>query len=299
MEELIRIKDNVHNEDIIIPICNNMPSSFYGYVYLTINMINYRRYIGQSKCKKSRKGKYPITNDININETYIGSGVALGKAVKKYGKRNFIKFIIRYCKTKEELDFYEKFFISWYDAQRSFSFYNIAEGGGNYNNLEFNPRREEIISNWSKQRKGKKKSEDHKRKIGESHKGWVPTEENRINIGKATKGRPSPMKGKHHTEESRSIIKEKRKNQEPPMKGKHHSDETKKRLSEMNKGKPSPNKGKHLSDEAKQKLSEWNLTNSPVRGRKQSPEERKLHGDTIRRYWANKRKEKELAKLST
>lgn len=297
MEELIRIKDNINNEDIIIPLCNNMPTSFYGYVYLTINVVNYKRYVGQSKCRKTRKGKSPITNDIIINSEYIGSGTYFRKAVSKYGKRNFIKFILRYCKTKEELDFYEKFFISWYNAQESPLFYNVGEGGGNYNNIEFNPRREEIISNWSKQRKGKKKSEDHKRKIGESHKGWVPTEENRINIGKAAKGRPSPMKGKHHTDHAKQLLSEAAKGNQN-MKGKHHSDETKKRLSEMNKGKPSPNKGKHLSDESKQKLREWNLANSPVRGRKQSPEERKLHGDTIRRYWANKRKEKEHAKLS-
>lgn len=297
MEELIRIKDNINNEDIIIPLCNNMPTSFYGYVYLTINVVNYKRYVGQSKCIKARKGKSPITNDIIINSKYIGSGTYFRKAVSKYGKRNFIKFIIRYCKTKEELDFYEKFFISWYNAQESSLFYNVGEGGGNYNNIEFNPRREEIISNWSKQRKGKKKSEDHKRKIGESHKGWVPTKENRINIGKAAKGRPSPMKGKHHTEHAKQLLSDAAKGNQN-MKGKHHSDETKKRLSELAKGNQNM-KGKHLSDEAKQKLREWNLVNSPVRERKQSPEEKKLRGEAISRTWEKKRKEKELAKLST
>ena len=248
-----------------------MPIEFYGYIYFTINICNYKRYIGQSKCRKLRNNKCLITNDIDINSTYIGSGTYFRKAVRKYGKHNFVKFIIKYCKTKEELDFYERFYISIYEAQQSSLFYNISEGGGNYNNIEFNPRKTEIITNWSKQRKGKKKTEEHKRKIGKSHKGWIPTEENKRNIGNAAKGRTSPMKGKHLSEETKQKLREWNL-EHSPVRGmkRHHSEETRKKISESLKGKPSHMKGKHLTEETKQKLREWNLEHSPVRGMKKT-----------------------------
>lgn len=148
-KKLTIIKDKIHNDDILL-LEECMPNKFYGYIYFTINLINYKRYIGCSKCHHSLKEKFKITNNININECYIGSGTYFRKAVHKYGKENFVKFIIKYCYNEEELKFYEKFYIKLYNAQNSDLYYNISEGGTNSNNIEFNPRRNEIIENWSK-----------------------------------------------------------------------------------------------------------------------------------------------------
>ena len=96
----------------------------YGFVYITTNHINGKRYIGQRKYDKQGKWK-----------EYLGSGVVLSKAIKKYGLENFSKEIIENCKTKEELNAREKFWINYFNAVNSDNFYNIAKGGDGGNTL--------------------------------------------------------------------------------------------------------------------------------------------------------------------
>lgn len=88
----------------------------YGYIYLTENLVNHKKYIGMHKCS---------TFDTN----YIGSGVLLNLAVKKYGKENFTCTILKSCDSKDELLQNEKDFICRYNAVESNEFYNIANGG--------------------------------------------------------------------------------------------------------------------------------------------------------------------------
>ena len=96
----------------------------YGFVYITTNHINGKKYIGQKKYDKQGKWK-----------EYLGSGIILSRAIKKYGKENFSKQIIDECKTKEELNLKEKYWINYFDAVNSDNFYNIAEGGDGGNTL--------------------------------------------------------------------------------------------------------------------------------------------------------------------
>ena len=84
------------------------------FIYITTNIVNGKRYIGQHYGK--------------INDTYLGSGLDLIKAVKKYGKENFKREILEICK-KEELDEKEKYWIKKYNAYESNNFYNLTEGG--------------------------------------------------------------------------------------------------------------------------------------------------------------------------
>ena len=82
--------------------------------------------------------------------------------------------------------------------------------------------------------RGKKFSEEHKRKIGEHHKGsknW--------NYGR--KGELSPSYGRKHTDE------ENQKNRIAHL-GKHHTEESKKKLSAANSGKNNPMYGKSIFD---------------------------------------------------
>lgn len=85
------------------------------YIYMTTNNINGKQYIGQHKGKP--------------NDTYLGSGIALTKAIQKYGKENFSKEILCYCQTREEANEKEKLYISLFNAVDDDHFYNIAEGG--------------------------------------------------------------------------------------------------------------------------------------------------------------------------
>lgn len=89
---------------------------YYGFIYITTNHINNKKYIGQKKYNNNWK-------------TYLGSGVLLSRAIKKYGKENFSKEIIENCYTKEQLNEREKFWIKYYKAVTSDDFYNLASGG--------------------------------------------------------------------------------------------------------------------------------------------------------------------------
>ena len=81
-------------------------------IYKTTNLINGKFYIGQ---------------DSGNNPKYIGSGLLLTKAIKKYGRENFKKEVLEFCTNKEELNNKEKFWISFLSATTIG--YNIAEGG--------------------------------------------------------------------------------------------------------------------------------------------------------------------------
>lgn len=64
-------------------------------IYQTTCVVNNKFYIGQHKCKKA-------------DDTYLGSGILLKKALKKYGKNNFIREILHICKNEKELNKKEK-----------------------------------------------------------------------------------------------------------------------------------------------------------------------------------------------
>lgn len=85
------------------------------YIYLTTNKINGKQYLGQHKGE--------------INNSYLGSGIYLSKAIKKYGKENFSKQILKICQTRDEADYWEKFYIEQYNAVENTNFYNLQEGG--------------------------------------------------------------------------------------------------------------------------------------------------------------------------
>lgn len=89
-------------------------------VYKITNLINGKCYIGKDK---------------HNNPNYLGSGRRINSAIKKYGKENFIKEILEYCNTYDELRDREVYWIKKFNAAVSPDFYNIAEenfGVGNF-----------------------------------------------------------------------------------------------------------------------------------------------------------------------
>ena len=90
--------------------------------------------------------------------------------------------------------------------------------------------------------KGKKKSEETKRKMSETHKGHTVSEETRRKIGEARKGRKFSEEWKRKISEA--------------QKGHTVSEEHRKKIGEANKGLIPWNKGKQFSEETKQKMRE-------------------------------------------
>ena len=88
----------------------------FGYIYKTTNLINGRFYIGQ------KRGSFL--------PSYLGSGVILHDAIKKYGKINFKLEVLNYASTKEMLDGLEMKHI--FEHRQVFGkafLYNISNGG--------------------------------------------------------------------------------------------------------------------------------------------------------------------------
>lgn len=84
---------------------------------MTENLINHKRYIGQKK------------SSTFLETRYLGSGKILKQAIEKYGRQNFSVTLLECCKSKEELNAREVYWISRYNAQHSREFYNICKGG--------------------------------------------------------------------------------------------------------------------------------------------------------------------------
>lgn len=89
----------------------------YGYIYLTTNKITGKQYVGQK-----------VSN--NFVKSYKGSGVAITKAFKKYGKNNFECHIIDIATTQDELNDKEYVYVELYQTMTP-NGYNLMEGGGN------------------------------------------------------------------------------------------------------------------------------------------------------------------------
>lgn len=70
-----------------------------GYVYITTNLINNKKYIGRKVSK------------IFLENKYLGSGVHFQNAVKKYGSENFKVELIEACDTYDELVEKETYYI--------------------------------------------------------------------------------------------------------------------------------------------------------------------------------------------
>lgn len=181
----------------------------YNYIYKITNLINNKIYIGKHSTD-------------NLDDGYMGSGVAIHRAYKKYGVENFTKEYIAFCDTEDKLNWFERFYIKKYKAKENG--YNITEGGDG--GLGREP--------WNK---GLKKcySEELIRKLSEAKKG-----ERNHNYGK-----PSPMKGKKHSEETKRKMSESIKGEKHPMYGKHWSKTHNQKISEANKGKQCAIIGKH------------------------------------------------------
>ncbi len=97
------------------------------------------------------------------------------------------------------------------------------------------------------------------------------------------KGKPSPMKGKHHTPEVRRKISKSLEGHAPWNKGKHHTPEARRKMSNSLKGEKHPLYGKHHNPKTKRKIGDAN------RGHKHTPEARRkisksLEGDKNPNY---------------
>jgi group I intron endonuclease len=154
----------------------------YGYIYETTNLINGKKYIGQ------HKGEF--------DQSYLGSGNIIRRAILKYGIDNFKVVILDTAVGWKELDDKEKFYIGKLKKSGN-EFYNIANGGQGYNNLldEDGHLLKSVKVNISKATRGIPKSDDMKKRLSSTTKGvskiWLKnkpwTDEHKKNMSESCK----------------------------------------------------------------------------------------------------------------
>ena len=104
------------------------PEKYYGFVYKITRISDGKSYIGKKLLKSRRtkilKGKKKkITVDSDWKK-YWGSNKFLQEDVKTLGEDNFKREILKFCKTKGELNYFEAKYQFDYDVLESESFYN-------------------------------------------------------------------------------------------------------------------------------------------------------------------------------
>lgn len=220
----------------------------YGFIYVTTNLINGKMYVGQKKVSKKDSHW----------KTYLGSGTALKNSIKKYGKENFDRKIIDIAFNKNELNWLEYFYTKRFDCVDRDIWYNIIYGGKGGGGM-----------------KGKKFTEEHKKKLSESKKGDK-----------------NPNYGKKYTEEELEKLSKRMSGENNPMYGKtldlspnygrKHTEETKQKMREAALGEKNHNYGKPVSEKQKEKYKKYlelhgNPNNKQVL-------QYSLDGDFIKKY---------------
>lgn len=172
-------------------------TNHYGYIYLTTNLINNKKYIGKSTFKSN-------------HSSYLGSGTLLKKAIEKYGRNNFSKEILQYADTKEELEKMEEYWIEKYKAVEDENYYNIKPtsiGGNTF--IYLTPEQQEKIKEQCRinglNKKGYKHSEEAKSHMGR----YERTKEIRLKMSISAQQRDNSNIGKYErTEEIKNKISE-------------------------------------------------------------------------------------------
>ena len=238
---------------------------YYHFVYRTTNSINDKVYVG-------------LHSTPNLQDGYIGSGIAFKRAVKKYGRLNFNFEVLSYCESREQAEALEEVLIKDHrNILGHDQVYNILDGKtycgygkdhpfynlkGENHHWFGRKHSEETIQKMSEVKLGHKKSEEARKRMSESAKGKYISPETRRKISESTKGEKNHFYGKTHTEEAKQKVSE-------ANTGRPCPEERKKYLSEAMKGEGNHMWGKTHSEETRRKISEANT------GYKYSEEARK------------------------
>lgn len=195
----------------------------YGFIYITTNLVNGMRYLGQKKFCKGWK-------------QYLGSGVVIKQAIKKYGKENFYRTIVYICYSEDELNKAEYDLSIFLDVVESDDWYNLVYGGG-------------TSYGWHM-------PEETKEKIRQKRLGATLSEETKRLLSQKLSGENNPWYGRKHTEEELEKMSVNRKGKcagnNNCWYGKKLSEETKLKISKSKIGKTA-------SEETKIKQSEAHL----------------------------------------
>lgn len=198
------------------------------YIYLILNKINYKAYIGQTKTPFNRWSAHKCEAKNNRLRFPIH------KAINKYGVENFQFNIIEICSSVEEADLAEIYWIQQFDSRNNNMGYNLAIGGN-------------VNRGWHHTDESKKKIKEHNiGKLKPHSEKWISDR-----IGK--KASPETKKKMSQTRLNSSKCS-----------GYHLSDETKQKMSQSKKISKFKNSAKLNWDIVNKIRQEYNVELFPI-----------------------------------
>lgn len=241
-----------------------------GYIYKFYNKITQKSYIGQTTRPLNKR----VSEHLKLAKT--GSKFYFHCALAKYGIENFEISILHTVDGKDKQDLINKLNVletkeienynSFYDG------YNSNTGGDSY-----------IVSDMSKKKmsnacKGRKFSEEHRKKLSEAKKGHSIPKPESFKIKLKERMKNTDISSRFYTPEAKEKCR-------LAHIGLKRSEETKKKMSKAQKGRK-------VSDECKEKLRQINL------GKKHSEETKKKLSEISKQAWIKRKEEIKLRKLN-
>lgn len=216
---------------------NKVNSRKYHYVYRITNIKEKMHYYGVRSCDCLPK------EDIGIK--YFSSSEKEFKQNQKQNPHNYKYKIVKLFKTRKEANKYEEILHKKFDVRVHQSFYNKWNASENFDiygkstyqdengEKTFLTKEEAKARNLKGYPKSEKhkanlqipKSEEHKKKIGDKHRGKIVSEASKAKMSESKIGEKNNRYGTKHTEETKS-------KQSLASKGKPKSEDHKKKIKE-------------------------------------------------------------------
>lgn len=250
-----------------------------GVVYKIVNLVNNKIYFGITKCSIKKRWREHIHHSGRVKKNGH-----LYRAMRKYGKDNFVINVYKTCYSDEQMYSAEKYFIKTNNTtDRTIGYNNSIGGELSSLGAKHSEETRRLIGikskghppNKTSYKKGQyfpPKSAETKAKISASQKGKTISQEAIEKIKMALTGRKNgPM-----SEDCKRKIGE-------SNRGKVRSIETRLRISLAKSGKESNRKGAKLSNETRQRIRLANI------GKTQSADTVMKRSESLKKYWALKK----------
>jgi len=229
----------------------------YGIIYMIRNIINDKKYIGQTIKKINERSTWleeSILRNYNGNPHLINS-------IKKYNFKNFERKIIDIGHNQKDLDEKEEYYIQKYNTLDPNYGYNLKHGGSHGKHTKKTKKK---ISEKLKGKNHYKFEKTYEEVFGEKK-----AKELKNQISKAVSGENNPMFGKKHTIKSKKQMSKNKKGQVSWNKG------LTKETSEGLRTTSEKLKGREFSKEHRMNISEakkgkYGGENLPMYGKKRS-----------------------------
>ena len=145
----------------------------YYTIYQVTNIVNGKKYVGKHQTRK-------------LDDDYLGSGVALLKAIKKHGRSSFIKEILFVFDNEDEMNNKERELITEEFVSSKYT-YNKGVGGEGGPHFKGKSHSIETRKKISKSRKGLKLSRQAREKISEANRKRKLSDETKRKLSEKAK----------------------------------------------------------------------------------------------------------------